>query len=147
MISILHKWKNVLFFSEPVIALQKMCTETFTQIKVQQKKTGMNNTSKSTGINWALPGWLHFSVFIFCIFSVISVPLITTTGDLSHTLLVSPLWYHSAIVHAHSDHCGNAELWSFLFFLSICVRMVDTDVMGSVIWLYINYINLILSLV
>ncbi|MCJ8737087.1 hypothetical protein PDJAM_G00019800 [Pangasius djambal] len=36
---------------KPVITLEKMLTETFTQVKVQQKKAGMNSTSKSTDIN------------------------------------------------------------------------------------------------
>ncbi|XP_053093615.1 mis18-binding protein 1 isoform X2 [Pangasianodon hypophthalmus] len=36
---------------KPVIALEKMLTETFTQVKMQQKKAGMNSTSKSTDIN------------------------------------------------------------------------------------------------
>lgn len=49
----------VLFFSsEPV--LERVLPENFAQVNAQQKKTGMNSTSKSTLINRGMPRLITF---------------------------------------------------------------------------------------
>lgn len=60
---------SIFSLSEPVIALEKMLTETFTQ--AQQKKMGIIATSKSTNLKQGMPRLIFILVYLFSSFSCI----------------------------------------------------------------------------
>lgn len=56
-----------IFSSEPVIAPEKMLTETFTQVKLQQKKSRANNTKKYT--DQGMPMLIAFYFIYYILYS------------------------------------------------------------------------------